>query len=178
VNLSPLRLREPDLIGTVAEALSVAGLEPRFLTLELLESSVVDDLELARARLTELKALGLRIAVDDFGTGFSSLSHLRTLPIDVLKIDRSFISVMETSAQANTLVHSLIQLGAALGIDTVAEGIEEAGQLKHLRDDECLQGQGYLFARPLDPDDLRSYLLESVGGCHTKRDRPLVLGRS
>ena len=176
VNLSPLRLREPDLVGTVAEALSVAGLEPRFLTLELLESSVVDDLELARVRLTELKALGLRIAVDDFGTGFSSLSHLRTLPIDVLKIDRSFISVMETSAQASTLVHSLIQLGAALGIDTVAEGIEEEEQLKHLRDDECLHGQGDLFARPLDPDDLRSYLLESVGGCHTKRDRLLVLG--
>jgi diguanylate cyclase (GGDEF)-like protein len=178
VNLSPLRLREPDLVGTIAEALSVAGLEPRFLTLELLESSVVDDLELARARLTELKALGLRIAVDDFGTGFSSLSHLRTLPIDVLKIDRSFISVMETSPQASTLVHSLIQLGAALGMDTVAEGIEEAEQLKHLREDECLHGQGYLFARPLDPDDLRSYLLESVGGCPTKRDRPLVLGSS
>jgi diguanylate cyclase (GGDEF)-like protein len=178
VNLSSVRLREPDLVGTVAEALSVAGLEPRFLTLELLESSVVDDLELARARLTELKALGLRIAVDDFGTGFSSLSHLRTLPIDVLKIDRSFISAMETSAQASTLVNSLIQLGASLGIDTVAEGIEEAEQLKHLRDDGCLHGQGYLFARPLDPDDLRSYLLESVGGCHTKRDFPLVFGSS
>jgi diguanylate cyclase (GGDEF)-like protein len=178
VNLSPLQLRELDLVDTIAEALSVAGLEPRFLTLELLESSVVGDLELARARLTELKALGLRIAVDDFGTGFSSLSHLRTLPIDVLKIDRSFISEMEISAQASTLVHSLIQLGAALGIDTVAEGIEEAAQLKHLRDDGCLHGQGYLFARPLDPDDLRSYLLESVGGCHTKRDLPLVLGSS
>jgi len=146
------------------------------LTLELLESSVVDDLELARARLTELKALGLRIAVDDFGTGFSSLSHLRTLPIDVLKIDRSFISAMETSPQASTLVNSLIQLGAALGIDTVAEGIENATQLEHLRADGCLHGQGYFFARPLDPADLQSYLLESVVRGHAKSNHPLALG--
>ena len=178
VNLSPLQLHEPDLVDTIADALSVGGLEPRFLTLELLESSVIDDLELARVRLTELKALGLRIAVDDFGTGFSSLSHLRTLPIDVLKIDRSFISAMETSAQASTLVQSLIQLGAALGMETVAEGIDNTEQLRHLRDEECLHGQGYLFARPLDPDELRLYLLESIGGCDTKRDRGLVLGRS
>jgi EAL domain-containing protein (putative c-di-GMP-specific phosphodiesterase class I) len=146
------------------------------LTLELLESSVIDDLELARVRLTELKALGLRIAVDDFGTGFSSLSHLRTLPIDVLKIDRSFISAIDTSPQASTLVQSLIQLGAALGMETVAEGIDNTEQLRHLRDEECLQGQGYLFARPLDPDELRLYLLESIGD--TKSDRRLVLGRS
>ena len=163
VNLSPLQLREPDLVETVADALAASGLEPQYLTLELLESSVVDDLELARARLTELKALGVRIAVDDFGTGYSSLSHLRALPIDVLKIDRSFIAEMESSAQASTLVRSLIQLGAALGIDTVAEGIEEEGQLSHLRQDECLHGQGYLFARPLEPAQLRAYLEESMG---------------
>ena len=163
VNLSPLQLRESDLVETVADGLSVAGLDASYLTLELLESSVVDDLELARLRLTELKALGVRIAVDDFGTGYSSLSHLRTLPIDVLKIDRSFIAAMETSAQASTLVRSLIQLGAALGIDTVAEGIEEVEQLSHLQDEECLHGQGYLFARPLDPRELRSYLAEAVG---------------
>jgi diguanylate cyclase len=169
VNLSPLQLREPDLVDTITGALSTAGLEPRFLTLELVESSVVEDLELARARLTELKALGLRIAVDDFGTGYSSLSHLRTLPIDELKIDQSFIAAMGTSAQASTLVHSLIQLGAALGIDTVAEGIEDAVQLLHLRGEQCLLGQGYLFARPLDHDELRSYLLEHAGGLNEAR---------
>ena len=86
---------------------------------------------------TELKVLGVRIAVDDFGTGFSSLSHLRTLPIDELKIDKSFIAAMETSEQARTLVHSLIQLGAALGINTVAEGIEDMEQLVHLRAEDC-----------------------------------------
>lgn len=164
VNLSPLQLKEPDLIDTIKGALSTSGLEPKFLTLELLESSVVDDLELAQVRLTELKVLGVRLAVDDFGTGFSSLSHLRTLPIDELKIDRSFIAAMNTSAQANTLVQSLIQLGAALRIDTVAEGIEDLEQLSRLQDEECLHGQGYLFARPLDREDLRSYLLDQVGG--------------
>ncbi len=158
VNLSPLQLHESDLIETVTGALSAAGLEPRLLTLELVESSVVDDLDLARARLAELKLLGVRIAVDDFGTGYSSLSHLRTLPIDELKIDKSFIAAMETSEQARTLVHSLIQLGAALGINTVAEGIEDVEQLVHLRAEDCVQGQGYLFARPLDRDDLQSYL--------------------
>jgi diguanylate cyclase (GGDEF)-like protein len=163
VNLSPLQLREPDLVATITEALAVTGLEPRYLTLELLESSVVDDLELARERLNQLKALGLRIAVDDFGTGYSSLSHLRTLPIDELKIDRSFIAAMESSTQANVLVHSLIQLGAALGIDTVAEGIEETNQLAHLQDEECIHGQGFLFARPLTPDAIRPYLLKSLG---------------
>jgi diguanylate cyclase (GGDEF)-like protein len=174
VNLSPLQLREPDLVATVAEALAVTGLEPKFLTLELLESSVVDDLDLARERLSQLKELGLRIAVDDFGTGYSSLSHLRTLPIDELKIDRSFIAAMESSTQANVLVHSLIQLGAALGIDTVAEGIEEAEQLAHLQEEACLHGQGYLFAVPLAPDAIRAYLftsLDKLGGSASNRVR-------
>jgi diguanylate cyclase (GGDEF)-like protein len=158
VNLSPLQLSEPDLITTVASALAGASFEPRLLTLELVESSVVDDLELANVRLTELKALGVRIALDDFGTGYSSLSHLRSLPIDELKIDRSFIATMEDSVQANTLVCSLIQLGEALGIDTVAEGIEAAGQLLRLQEENCLLGQGYLFAKPLDHDRLQDYL--------------------
>jgi EAL domain-containing protein (putative c-di-GMP-specific phosphodiesterase class I) len=158
VNLSPLQLGEPDLIATVAAALAAASLEPGLLTLELVESSVVDDLDLANVRLTELKALGVRIALDDFGTGYSSLSHLRSLPIDELKIDRSFIASMEESVQANTLVCSLIQLAEALGIDTVAEGIEDAAQLLRLQEENCLQGQGYLFAKPLDHDNLQDYL--------------------
>jgi diguanylate cyclase len=160
VNLSPLRLYEADLVDSVGNALSAARLPAELLTLELLESSVVADLDVALARLTELKALGVRIAVDDFGTGYSSMNHLRTLPIDELKIDRSFIAAMENSAQASTLVRSLIQLGAALGIGTVAEGIEDAEQLVRLQEEECPQGQGYLFAKPLGGDDLKAYLDE------------------
>jgi diguanylate cyclase (GGDEF)-like protein len=158
VNLSPLQLREPDLVESVLSALSLSGLDACSLTLELLESSVVDDLELAHARLSELKEHGVRISVDDFGTGYSSLSHLRTLPIDELKIDRSFIAAMQSSTQARTLVHSLIQLGAALGIATVAEGIEEIEQLRHLQEEECLFGQGYLLSLPLDRDAIPRYL--------------------
>ena len=158
VNLSPLQLREPDLVESVLSALSLSGLDACSLTLELLESSVVDDLELAHARLSELKEHGVRISVDDFGTGYSSLSHLRTLPIDELKIDRSFIAAMQSSTQARTLVHSLIQLGAALGIATVAEGIEEIEQLRHLQEEECLFGQGYLLSLPLDRDAIQRYL--------------------
>jgi EAL domain-containing protein (putative c-di-GMP-specific phosphodiesterase class I) len=142
----------------VLSALSLSGLDACSLTLELLESSVVDDLELAHARLSELKEHGVRISVDDFGTGYSSLSHLRTLPIDELKIDRSFIAAMQSSTQARTLVHSLIQLGAALGIATVAEGIEEIEQLRHLQEEECLFGQGYLLSLPLDRDAIQRYL--------------------
>jgi EAL domain-containing protein (putative c-di-GMP-specific phosphodiesterase class I) len=96
----------------------------------------------------------VRIAVDDFGTGYSSLSHLRTLPIDELKIDKSFIAAMEDSVQASTLVRSLIELGHALGIDTAAEGIEDSEQLVRLREDECLQGQGFLFSKPISVEDV------------------------
>jgi len=168
VNLSPLQLREPDLVESVVDALSLAGLEASSLTLELLESSVVDDLELAHARLSELKAHGVRISVDDFGTGYSSLSHLRTLPIDELKIDKSFIAAMESSSQARTLVHSLIRLGAALGMATVAEGIEEVEQLRHLQDEECRFGQGYLFSLPLDREELPLYLVKDRQSAGTR----------
>jgi diguanylate cyclase (GGDEF)-like protein len=168
VNLSPLQLREPDLVESVVGALSLAGLEASSLTLELLESSVVDDLELAHARLSELKAHGVRISVDDFGTGYSSLSHLRTLPIDELKIDKSFIAAMESSSQARTLVHSLIRLGAALGMATVAEGIEEVEQLRHLQDEECRFGQGYLFSLPLDREELPLYLVKDRQSAGTR----------
>ena len=100
----------------------------------------------------------MRISVDDFGTGYSSLSSPTALPIDELKIDKSFIAAMETSPQAGTLVHSLIQLGAALGIATVAEGIEGLQQLRHLQNEECRHGQGFFFSPPLDRGDLRTYL--------------------
>ncbi len=158
VNLSPLELREPDLVESVSRALDDSGLPARCLTLELVESSVVDDLGLARTKLAELRSIGVRLAVDDFGTGFSSLSHLRTLPIDELKIDRSFIAAMGTSVQANALVSSVIQLASSLGIETVAEGIEDAEQVVRLLDEQCLLGQGYHFARPLDRSDVETYL--------------------
>ena len=101
------------------------------------------------AACIELKALGVRLAIDDFGTGFSSLSYLRQFPVDILKIDRSFLSTVTTSVQTAALVHTLIRLGEALGLDVIAEGIEQPDQLQALREAECPKAQGFLFAQPM-----------------------------
>ena len=124
---------------------------------------MVADLQLASAQLEELRALGVRIAADDFGTGYSSLSHLHLLPIDILKIDRSFVASMHGSTQASALVHALVQLGISLGLDTVAEGVEEEHQRTRLELEQCRYGQGYLFSRPLDDVALRAYLAGAAG---------------
>ena len=101
-------------------------------------------------RLTAIKQLGVRIAIDDFGTGYSSLAHLQQFPVDALKIDRSFISGLSQNKEGETLIHTLVQLGKALSIETFAEGIEEQQELSLLREEDCDSGQGFLFARPLD----------------------------
>ena len=116
------------------------------------------DAEASAAQLRKLKALGLRIAIDDFGTGYSSLGYLRQFPVDALKIDRSFITDLAGNPEASTLIHTLVQLGKSLGIETLAEGIEETSQLHHLRREACDSGQGYLFARPLTPQAVTDLL--------------------
>jgi EAL domain-containing protein (putative c-di-GMP-specific phosphodiesterase class I) len=107
--------------------------------------------------LNALKALGVRIAIDDFGTGYSSLAYLQQFPVDSLKIDRSFIAGMGKSPEGDTLIHTLIQLGKALKLETLAEGIEEAEQLAQLRGEECDVGQGYFFARPVAPEEVERF---------------------
>ena len=111
-----------------------------------------------QSRLRALKALGVRIAIDDFGTGYSSLAYLRQFPVDALKIDRSFITGISSSREAGALMHTLIQLGKALGLETLGEGIEEHAQLEQLKHEECDSGQGFLFARPLDVDAVTRFL--------------------
>ena len=111
-----------------------------------------------RRRLTALKALGVRIAIDDFGTGYSSLAHLQRFPVDALKIDRSFISGLSSNEEGETLIHSLVQLGKALSIQTFAEGIEQQHELSLLKDEDCDSGQGFLFARPLDVAATEAFL--------------------
>ena len=115
------------------------------------------DAEETARRLGELKALGVRIAVDDFGTGYSSLSHLRQFPVDVLKIDRSFVSQLAEGGEGEILLHTLVQLGKALEIETTAEGIERPQDLSLIRDKECDNGQGFLFTRPLSAQDAESF---------------------
>jgi EAL domain-containing protein (putative c-di-GMP-specific phosphodiesterase class I) len=115
------------------------------------------------ARLMLLKALGVRVAIDDFGTGYSSLAYLRQFPIDILKIDRSFVSGIADSKESAALVHTLVQLGKVLGIETIAEGVETHDQRSRLENENVDTGQGFLFARPLAVTDLDQLLLESGG---------------
>jgi diguanylate cyclase (GGDEF)-like protein len=157
VNVSALQLDTDDLIGHVAEALGESGLAPESLTLEITETTLMSNAEETARRLHELKRLGVRIAVDDFGTGYSSLGHLRQFPVDVLKIDRSFVSQLDEGGEGEILLHTLLQLGKALEIETTAEGIERPQDLSLIRDKDCDNGQGFLFTRPLSAQDASSF---------------------
>ena len=110
-------------------------------------------------RLRAIKELGVRIAVDDFGTGYSSLAYLQQFPVDCLKIDRSFTNAITTSPESKALIGTLVQLGKDLGLRTLAEGVETTGEMDHLRDEHVNEAQGFLLARPLDPETLESQLL-------------------
>jgi diguanylate cyclase (GGDEF)-like protein len=149
VNVSARQLDRDDFIDDVRAVLSETGFDERFLMLEISESTLMRDADATANRLHRLKALGVLIAVDDFGTGYSSLSYLKQFPVDSLKIDRSFISGITDARESSALIHTLVQLGKALGIETLAEGIEEQGQFARLRVEQCDSGQGFLFARPL-----------------------------
>ena len=161
VNLSARQLAAPELSADVREALLDAGLDPAALVLEMTETALVKDPLLAASKLHELRKLGIRLAIDDFGTGYSSLSYLRQFPVDILKIDRSFINTITDSNKIPAIVRGLLDLGRTLQLETVAEGIESVEQLDQLRDQQCLLGQGFLFARPLPPEQAEQ-LLESL----------------
>jgi diguanylate cyclase (GGDEF)-like protein len=157
VNVSALQLDTDELLDHVREALAESGLTPESLTLEITETTLMSDAVETARRLQELKRLGIRIAVDDFGTGYSSLGHLRQFPVDVLKIDRSFISQLSEGGEGEILLHTLLQLGKALEIETTAEGIERPQDLSLIRDKDCDNGQGFLFTRPLSATDAESF---------------------
>ncbi len=157
VNVSALQLDTDDLLAHVKEALDASGLDPTALTIEITETTLMSNVTETARRLAELKDLGLRIAVDDFGTGYSSLAHLRQFPVDVLKIDRSFISQLAEGGEGEILLHTLVQLGKALSIETTAEGIERQQDLTLIKSQDCDNGQGFLFTRPLSVQDADSF---------------------
>jgi diguanylate cyclase (GGDEF)-like protein len=157
VNVSALQLDTDDLFTHVTEALGESGLAPESLTIEITETTLMSNPGETARRLEELKRLGIRIAVDDFGTGYSSLGHLRQFPVDVLKIDRSFISQLAEGGEGEILLHTLLQLGKALEIETTAEGIERPQDLSLIREKDCDNGQGFLFTRPLSAQDADSF---------------------
>ena len=162
VNVSGRQLESDALVGEVEEALLDSGLDPGLLTLELTETVLMHDAEATSRRLHELKRLGVRIAIDDFGTGYSSLAYLRQFPVDALKIDRSFISEVARSPEARALIHTLVQLGRAIGLRTLAEGVEDEAQLAQLQREQCDHGQGFYYSRPL-PAEAVETLFAPVG---------------
>ena len=159
VNISARQLQAPRLAEHVAKTLRTTGIPPSDLVLEITESMLVDDAERTIAKLHLLREIGVRLAIDDFGTGYSSLNYLRRLPVDVLKIDRSFVQGIGTEAELTALTGAIVGIGRDLGLETVAEGIEEAGQLEALRAMGCAYGQGYLYAPPMPPAEVAEIVL-------------------
>jgi diguanylate cyclase (GGDEF)-like protein/PAS domain S-box-containing protein len=162
VNVSARQLDRDGLIEEVREALASSGLAPGELTLEVTETTLMRDPGETGRRLGELKRLGVRIAIDDFGTGYSSLAYLSQFPVDAMKIDQAFISGIADSTASAALIHTLVQLGKTLNIETLAEGIEEPAQLAALQRERCDQGQGFLFARPLSAADVVEFLTSAA----------------
>ncbi len=158
VNISARQVHQPGLLDVVSEALRESGIAPDTLVLEITESLMMQDADLAISRLNELKQLGIRLAIDDFGTGYSSLSYLRRFPVDILKIDKSFVDGVSSHGKEQELAQSIIELGQTLHLEIVAEGVEHAEQLGWLRSRKCNLGQGFLFSEPLPPDALEELL--------------------
>ena len=169
VNLSVRQLQSETIVADVQDALANSGLPPSSLILEITESVMLADTELAVRRLLDLKELGVRLAMDDFGTGYSSLSYLGKFPVEILKMDRSFLASRDNDA----LAAAIIALGENLALDVVAEGIEHAAQATWLSDQGCELGQGFHFARPMGDHALFEYLVErNIGGSELRALQP------
>jgi diguanylate cyclase (GGDEF)-like protein len=160
VNVSGRQLDDDSIIADVRDALRASGLSPTALIIEITETALMHNVEATAGRLRAIKELGgVRVAVDDFGTGYSSLAYLRQFPVDCLKIDRAFTSAVTSSPESRALIDTLVQLGKDLGLSTLAEGVETADEMDILRLANVDQAQGFLMARPLDPDDLEAQFL-------------------
>ncbi len=160
VNLSARQLQRPEIVDEVRDILEQTGLEPSSLILEITESVMMSNMELSIERLGELKSLGVMLAVDDFGTGYSSLNYIQQFPVDILKVDKSFIDVVNSDARKSALTATILKLAQDLDLKPVAEGIERADQLERLLELHCDLGQGYFFAKPLDREALQGLLGE------------------
>jgi predicted signal transduction protein with EAL and GGDEF domain len=159
VNLSVKQFAQPDFIDQVRLILEATGLEAKYLKLEITESVLMDDIDSAAAMLVQLRALGVKLSIDDFGTGYSSLTYLHRFPIDTLKIDQSFVAVLDKDHLE--IVRTILSLAENLGMDVVAEGIETQEQMSLLRGLSCQSGQGYFFSRPMAVEDAERVLEET-----------------
>ena len=160
MNLSPRNLGEDDLVESIADLLRTHDLPPSSLVVELTETTVMASPGRAAEVMRRLRAIGVKISIDDFGTGHSSLAYLTTLPNDELKVDRSFIRAMSTDPNAETVVRAIVDLARSLRLDVVAEGVETTEDAEVLRQIGCVTAQGYLFSRPLPLGEMSAWLGE------------------
>lgn len=163
VNLSAVQFRQRGLEQVVADALKASGIEPAYLELEVTETSIMHDIDEVRGTLDRLKAFGITLSVDDFGTGYSSLGYLKRLPLDRLKIDRSFVKDVTEDADDAAITAAIVAMARTLGLKTIAEGVETEAQLAFLKGLGCEEGQGYYFSRPLPPEALAEYVRKRAG---------------
>jgi diguanylate cyclase (GGDEF)-like protein len=164
VNLSAKQFQNPKLVEEITDALTMSGLDPACLKLEITESVVMQDVPATLAKLHELKDLGIRLAIDDFGTGYSSLGYLKRFPVDTLKIDRSFVKGLSHEGGDSAIVRAVVTVAKSLNMDVTAEGIETDQQRLELKALGCEFGQGFLFGRPLTPEHLKPLLAISMNG--------------
>jgi len=181
VNISGRHLLHADLVSDVQNALEASGLEPENLVIELTESTIMHNTELNLERFRKLKALGVRLAIDDFGTGYSSLSYLHRFPIDILKIDRSFVGRLTETGDGPELARAVVVLGETLGLETIAEGVEQEDQVAELLELGCVAGQGFLFAKSCSLDALTTMAFSErraeLRRRHSAYDRLTATGR-
>ncbi len=158
VNLSPVQFESREMPFTLKQIIDASGIPPHLLTLEVTEGMFLENVDRKIEAMNQLKMLGIKLAIDDFGTGYSCLSYLKRLPLDELKIDRSFFSNLFEDTKGRALVATLIYLSRSLNMLTIAEGVETEEQLRYLKEGACDQYQGYLYSPPVPPDKLAQML--------------------
>ena len=158
VNCSPTQFSRGDVEADISDALEVSGLDPHCLEIEITESLLIDDLDGGINRLNQLKAIGIQVSVDDFGTGFTSLSNLAKLPADRLKIDPSFVAELDSNSSSKAIVSSIVTLGHNLDMQVVAEGVESESQFDILSEVGCDEVQGYFISYPLSSEEFQAWV--------------------
>jgi EAL domain-containing protein (putative c-di-GMP-specific phosphodiesterase class I) len=171
VNLSPRQFKEPGMLHEIGEILAGTGMAPELLELEITESMIMQNVDIAAEKADALNKVGIKLAIDDFGTGYSSLSQLKRFPIDTLKIDRAFVRDIPDSADDTAITKAVISLGKALDVRVVAEGVETPAQYRFLREHGCDEMQGFYFSKPIHPDAFADLLKKKAPKRRTRRKR-------
>jgi EAL domain-containing protein (putative c-di-GMP-specific phosphodiesterase class I) len=166
INVAPQQFRQRSFVPMLVDSVRHSGMDPSCLQIELKESTVLDDVPDAIASLREIRSLGIRVALDDFGVGYSSVGLLSSLPLDKLKIDQSFVGAIAHDEKSRTIADTVLALGRSLHLTVVGEGIESADAFDYLRDHGCDQAQGYFFSHPLSADEFERWYREDRSMAH------------